>query len=171
MLNLSQAAAAAQHQDGFVWFIIVFIVAMFAIVYFFKKIWGDNLLIRNLQKGIDKKVTKETSEERNALQEDVMPITCNGTRTTNTGYSNEKAIAGYADVIFICATVGCVALYIAVIFLITRFVDSTEAIVGVSVFGGIITAIYIVLFYIAKAFIKIYANISINLHEINMKLK
>ena len=95
----------------------------------------------------------------------------NVSSTTDTGYLNEKAVAGYADFVFICASVGGVALYIAILIIVARFAKSVDAAVGVYIFGAIVLAIYIILLYIAKAFIKIYANISINLHEINMKLK
>ena len=96
-----------------------------------------------------------------------------GRRTTDTGYSNETAIAGYADLVFVCATIGAVILYIAVVIICANIggKNSSEVAVTVGILGFIVTAIYIALIYIAKAFIKIYANISINLHEINMKLK
>ena len=35
--------------------------------------------------------------------------------------------------------------------------------------GGIILALYILLAYVCRAFIRTFANISINLHELNMK--
>lgn len=97
-------------------------------------------------------------------------ITSNETSTTDTGYLNEKAVAGYADFIFICASIGCILLYI-VILVVFGNTTNAKTTMAVGLVGFIIMAIYIVLFYIAKAFIKIYANISINLHEINMKLK
>ena len=97
-------------------------------------------------------------------------ITSNEICTTDTGYLNEKAVAGYADIIFICASIGCLLLYIAIL-VVCGNTANAETTTAVGIVGFIIMAVYIVLFYIAKAFIKIYANISINIHEINMKLK
>lgn len=113
---------------------------------------------------INEYVAKENAEDNNNH------ITSNEIRTTDTGYLNEKAVAGYADIIFICASTGCLLLYIAIL-VVCGNTTKAETTTTVGIVGFIIMAVYIVLFYIAKAFIKIYANISINLHEINMKLK
>lgn len=109
-------------------------------------------------------ITKEDAEDKNKQ------IISNGTSTTDTGYLNEKAVAGYADFIFICASIGCLLLYIVILVVFGNTTDAKTT-TTVGIVGFIIMAVYIVLFYIAKAFVKIYANISINLHEINMKLK
>lgn len=113
---------------------------------------------------VNKNVTKGNAEDKNKR------IISNETHTTDTGYLNEKAIAGYADFIFICASIGCLLLYIVILAVFGNTTDAKTT-TTVGIVGFVIMAVYIVLFYIAKAFIKIYANISINLHEINMKLK
>lgn len=113
---------------------------------------------------VKENVAKGDAEDKNKR------TVSNETRTTDTGYLNEKALARCADIIFICASVGYLLLYIVILLVCGRTIHGVPMLV-VSIIGCIITAIYIVGLLIAKAFVKIYANMSINLHEINMKLK
>lgn len=113
---------------------------------------------------VKENVAKGDTEDKNKR------TVSNETRTTDTGYLNEKAVARYADIIFNCAFVGCILLYIVILLVCGHTTDGVTMLV-VALIVSIIMAIYIVELYIAKAFVKIYVNMSINLHEINMKLK
>ncbi len=94
--------------------------------------------------------------------------------TTDTGYQHEKIIKRYADVIWIISII-----FAAVILIVPNLICLTMLFVGefsltglVIAVGGTLSALLLVIFGIlAKAFLYIYANISINIHEINMKTK
>ena len=113
---------------------------------------------------VKENVAKGDAEDKNKR------TVSNETRTTDTGYLNEKVVARCADIIFNCALVGYLLLYVVILLVCSRTIHGVPMLV-VAIIGFIITAIYIVGLYIAKAYVKIYANMSINLHEINMKLK
>lgn len=88
--------------------------------------------------------------------------------TTDTGYSHEKAIKTYANICFwifvVLVVLGDIAL-LATIGELQHDVPPAIVLIGVIV----ITPILIMLAYVSKAFLVTYANISINLHELNMK--
>ena len=129
---------------------------------------GENTKKKNLKNEVNETTTTAKNKEKEIATPKHEE---NGIITTDTGYANEKAVAKYADFIFICTTLACIALYIASIYIVNELGKDSSTTGKVAFWGVIITAIWIILLYIAKAFIKIYANISINLHELNMKSK
>ena len=94
----------------------------------------------------------------------------NETQITDTGYKYEKVIKGCADFLFWSLTIGSFLLYI-IWFIVIISNDATGA-SGFVLFSGIIgVALCVIVAYIIRAFLMVYSNISINLHEINMKLQ
>lgn len=92
----------------------------------------------------------------------------NEKRTTDTGYVNEKTITTYANIIYwLAVIIGILVWLISVIGMANAFGVNGFAISFL--LGGIILMLYILLAYVARAFIRTFANISINLHELNMK--
>lgn len=91
-------------------------------------------------------------------------------RTTDTGYVNEKTIKAYADIIFGLSVIFGVSLWICFIYIMAHTYEDNGLIIGF-LFGGIALALHISLAYVSKAFIRTFANISINLHEINNKIQ
>ena len=89
-------------------------------------------------------------------------------RTTDTGYTHEKTISTYANVIFWLTVILGIIAWIIPIIILTDKGGGDGLAIGFFV-GGIILAIYILIAYVLRAFICTFANISINLHELNMK--
>ena len=91
-------------------------------------------------------------------------------KTTDTGYQHEKLLQGYATFLFAILIIVGVVLWLS-----AMFMASVQGSVGGYVagyFGGPILFLSLMaLAHIIRAFLMIYANISINLHEINMKLR
>ena len=88
--------------------------------------------------------------------------------TTDTGYTNEKIITKYANVIFrIIVILGIIGWIIMIVTLVNNASGAGIAI-GVLLGSGALV-IYILLADVWRAFIRTFANISINLHELNMK--
>ena len=88
--------------------------------------------------------------------------------TTDTGSSNEKAIKTFADIVFGIAIVEGILIYLGAIGWVV-YMDSSSTI-WVVIGGALVLTIYILYVYLITAFLRVYANISINLHEINMKI-
>lgn len=97
------------------------------------------------------------------------PMPASGKRPnfTDTGYNNENAIKIYANICFWIFVVLVVLADIASLVLIGKLSDEIPT--GFIILGVILSPILILLAYVTKAFLVCYANISINLHEINMK--
>lgn len=92
--------------------------------------------------------------------------------TTDTGYENENRIKSLADTIYkiimVSATIFSVLVFIGLI-------ASAGETNGVSLLGVFLIILILLIAWgnaiVIKAFLYVYANISINLHEINMKIK
>lgn len=84
--------------------------------------------------------------------------------TTDTGTSDEETIMTFADLfLYISMFLGFFGIIICL-----ALIDITN---GMSAYGILYIAIHVLLVYVFRAFIRVFHNISINLHEINMKLK
>ena len=96
-------------------------------------------------------------------------------KTTDTGYANEKAIKTYANYIFYITIGICMLALIITIFALFTITGDSYLDSGYKLLILlriiIICAIFIILTYVFRAFICVIHNISINLHEINMKTK
>jgi len=88
-----------------------------------------------------------------------------GFQTTDTGYSHERAIKIYANICFWIYTVFVVLAAIGGVVVTAK---QDNIVIGIA--GALILApILIMLAYVFKAMLVVYSNISINLHELNMK--
>ena len=92
------------------------------------------------------------------------------TDTNDTGYANEKTITTYANVICALAILLGFAGWIGGFFILIDLYGGEGFAINFF-FGGILLVIYILLAKVWRAFITVFANISINLHELNMKNK
>ena len=85
------------------------------------------------------------------------------------GYENEKTVIRFANIIFIFTIIVGVSVFISTL------VSAAAVIGGISFatfIGGALGASGIILVgYTLRAFYRIFASMSINLHEINKKLK
>jgi uncharacterized membrane protein len=96
--------------------------------------------------------------------------------TTDTGYYHEETIRHYGDVVQSLSKViaGIIAFITVILFLFSLFSGAGEVIgIGLLILAfGLLTAWCIFAGgVLTKAFLYVYANISINIHEINMKTK
>lgn len=90
-------------------------------------------------------------------------------QTTDTGYQSEKVIQKHAQVVYaviiICgflSCAGCIALF--------AIMDTSLVVVGILVgLVDLLLSFYVA--SVARAQLMLYANMSINLHEINTKLR
>ena len=90
--------------------------------------------------------------------------------TTDTGYNHEKQIQYYANFIFgFSKSIGIIFLILFSILGIT--LGGGIGFIAGLVVGGIVFALIWAFALIFKAYIMVYTNISLNLHEINMKIK
>ena len=92
--------------------------------------------------------------------------------TTDTGYQQEETIKRYADVIWLISKIFAALISIvAVIICITALFDDFSIFLMVAVTGALAVFFYLTIGILVKAVLYIYANISNNVHEINMKIK
>ena len=85
--------------------------------------------------------------------------------TTDTGTKYENTIKVFTDIIWWFSVVGTLFTLLIVL----SYFDNFDSVI---IFATIIgSALYLVLLYCMLAFIRVIRNISINLHEINMKTK
>ena len=91
-------------------------------------------------------------------------------KTTDTGYQHEKLLQGYATFLFAILIIVGVVLWLSAIIMASEQGGVGGFIVG-CFGGGILFLSLMALAHIIRAFLMIYANISTNLHEINMKLR
>ena len=116
--------------------------------------------------------SKETDNIEQKRNEDVSDCDTfkKNVKTTDTGYQHEKLLQGYATFLFAILIIVGVVLW-----LIAMIMASEQGGVGgfiVGFFGGGIIFLSLrASAYIIRAFLMIYANISTNLHEINLKLQ
>lgn len=104
--------------------------------------------------------------EAEFIEEKTNMLNINKGGTTDTGYDNEKLILRYANWLFNVYIV-LFTIYGVVIFIISCTVGSIwGAITAVAICVGTIIGAYVL-----RAFLRMLTNMSINLHEINMKLK
>ena len=87
--------------------------------------------------------------------------------TSDTGYFNEDVLQKYANVILIVTIVLCVIFVVASTAVAGKF---GNAISGFAL-SSIISLIVVLIAYVVRAFIMVLANISINIHELNMKVR
>ena len=91
-------------------------------------------------------------------------------KTTDTGYQHEKLLQGYATFLFAILIIVGVVLWLSAMFM--AYVQGSAGGYVAGFFGGPILFLSLMaLAHIIRAFLMIYANISTNLHEINMKLR
>lgn len=90
--------------------------------------------------------------------------------TTNTGYEYETTVKDYADIGFLIANIAGILVYFLTLALVVTQMHGIMVFL-VAFIGLILLGAYIYCGYILKAYLRIYANMSINLHEINMKLR
>lgn len=97
--------------------------------------------------------------------------------TTDTGYQQEKTIKSYADAIWY-TSIGAAALLalVTVLLLFSEVLSVVRSSRGgvdfsIIIIGVIMVSSVLAFGIIVKAFLYVYANISINIHEINMKIK
>ena len=95
-------------------------------------------------------------------------------QTTDTGYKHEKVIQRYAMLLFKWTIIGCIIGWFIALIGIATTVSISGDLGPILLFIilsplGILPIIFTA--YIVRAFLTIYANMSINLHELNMKLK
>ena len=93
-------------------------------------------------------------------------------QTTDTGYKHEKVIQRYATFLFWFIIIINVLGWIVGMIILSSIDEYTKDAVGpVFLLGLLLIPLAILVAYIVRAFFMIYANMSINLHELNMKLK
>lgn len=95
-------------------------------------------------------------------------------RTTDTGYQQEETIKRYADILLSIAKFFAILIlaFAAVIFLNSLIGNFSVGYgIGIAFWGVLSAGLIYVAGILTKAFLYIYANISLNIHEINMKLK
>ena len=90
--------------------------------------------------------------------------------TTDTGYEYETAVKNYADITFIIAVIVGFLLYFLTLAMIVPQMSGAIVLL-VAVMGLLILGVYIYCNYLLKACLRVYVNMSINLHEINKKLQ
>ncbi len=116
------------------------------------------------------------SQQRMEYQQSVNQTSYDdGFVTTDTGVENERIIKTYAKVIWIVAVVFAalaeVGIIVQAIALISQYSQATAYAI-VSVIGGtIVLGLLLLAIYVLRAFIMVVHNMSINIHEINMKIK
>ena len=89
--------------------------------------------------------------------------------TTDTCYKHERQIQYYANFMYgLSISIGVLILLLFII-LGTMVGGGMGFIIGL-ILGGIVFGLMWVFALISKAYLIIYANISVNLHEINMKI-
>lgn len=92
--------------------------------------------------------------------------------TTDTGYKQEKTIKTYADIIWAFSMVIAAIIELITVYVSLKEIGSVFGSPFVTAVGGTLLALsWFAVGILAKAFLYIYANISINIHEINMKTK
>lgn len=93
-----------------------------------------------------------------------------GVKTTDTEYKHEEMIKGYASFLFVSWIITGVILFFAAF--ITASLDGGGTGIFIGFLIGFISFLACLLSaYVTKALLMVYANISINLHEINLKLQ
>lgn len=92
--------------------------------------------------------------------------------TTDTGVKYEKTIKTYANVIWVLCIVLSVIYGVGVLVLMIQNARYIGGGVLLYLFISLIgIALFLLLVYVFRAFIMVLHNISINVHEINMKIK
>ncbi len=92
--------------------------------------------------------------------------------TTDTGYQQEETIKRYADAIWAISKVFAALISVVTIILCLRGLSDDFSISLMVAVSGALTALScLAIGILVKAVLYIYANISINVHEINMKIK
>lgn len=84
--------------------------------------------------------------------------------TTDTGYHHEDVLKKYVDIAFY---IGIAIIVLLFIFQVYNARGSFEMVLGALV----INVLYGLLLYVFRSFVYVFRNISINLHEMNMKMK
>ena len=85
------------------------------------------------------------------------------------GYENEKTVIRFANIIFIFTIIGGVWLFISLLAADVTVRDSVSF--ATFIVGALGASAIILAGYTLRAFYRIFASMSINLHEINKKLK
>ena len=87
--------------------------------------------------------------------------------TTDTGTTDEKNILHFSELVWkVSLWIGILTI---IIFIIVGLQDSYLFIM--SILYSLLTLFTLFMVYVLRAFLRVIHNISINLHEINMKLK
>lgn len=111
--------------------------------------------------------SEKTSEAEVTVRKDV--------QTTDTGYRHEKVIQRYATCLFWGIIIPTVLGGIFLMMILNRILSISEytkdMIVPLFLLVLVLILIVIIIACIIRAFLMIYVNMSINLHELNMKLQ
>lgn len=95
--------------------------------------------------------------------------------TTDTGVENENIIKTYAKVIWIVAVVIAAIAELGIIVsaagLMKEYPRSASFAFLSIIMGTVVVGLFLLAVYVIRAFIMVVHNISINVHEINMKVK
>lgn len=104
-----------------------------------------------------------TQNERINSQEEPNSTSTPTVKTTDTGYHHEDVLKKYVDIVFY------VGLGIIILLFIVQasHTPSFEMLLG----SLLIYVLYGLLLYVFRSFVYVFRNISINLHEMNMKMK
>lgn len=92
-------------------------------------------------------------------------------QTTDTGYEYEKVIQRYATFLFWFIIVINVLGWFVSVIIFSNSGYTRDMVSSMFLLGLLLIPLAILVAYIVRAFLMIYANMSINLHELNMKLK
>lgn len=93
-----------------------------------------------------------------------------GVETTDTEYKHEEMIKGYASFLFVSWIIAGAILFFSAVIMASMDGDEAGVVIGFLI-GFIFFLACLLSAYVTKALLMVYANISINLHEINLKLQ
>ena len=143
--------------------------------------WVEDSSVKcpNCEHPVEKPVSVESVGNNSASEQsgnDAGIYRQTGFPTTDTGYHHERTVRSFAQImlwlIVVVSTIGyIVAVSVAYKFQYSSYGHGSGVVFSTVFFGLIILGIVIFFAFVMKAFMMVYANISTNIHEINMKLQ